>query len=234
MQDITVQEEISIEVRDVRITEVRKDCFKVTIATSRGDNRGLLHHRIGNTAGAVLVSGAGGGLDGPASVYRDIGPDLLERGVSSLRLDYRMLSHFEECVLDALTGIDVLKGLGIERIGIAGWSFGGAVAIETGVLSRDIAAVATVASQSYGTERVDELAPRALLLIHGTADRTLPIACSEDIFRRAGEPKRIILYDGANHGLDQNRDEMLREIESFFARELAPDWTAETSGGSSS
>lgn len=46
---------------------------------------------------------------------------------------------------------------------------------------------------------VGELAPRPLLLVHGTADAILPQQSSEALFERAGEPKRLELIAGADH-----------------------------------
>ena len=56
---------------------------------------------------------------------------------------------------------------------------------------------------SFGTDGVEKLSPRPLLLIHGEADEVLPFACSQDIYRRAREPKELILYPGCRHGLDR-------------------------------
>jgi fermentation-respiration switch protein FrsA (DUF1100 family) len=106
-------------------------------------------------------------------------------------------------------------------VAVIGWSFGGAVAISAGALSDHVVGVATVASQSYGTELAEKLAPRALLLLHGAADNTLPTACSKDIFDRAGEPKEITIYPRANHGLDQVCDQMKEQLEEWLLRVLA-------------
>jgi dienelactone hydrolase len=78
----------------------------------------------------------------------------------AVAVGFLLQQESEECILDVLMGIELLKGLGIDRIGLAGWSFGGAVAIDAGIISDDVVAVATVASQTYGTEAVDRLAPK--------------------------------------------------------------------------
>jgi dienelactone hydrolase len=101
-----------------------------------------------------------------------------------------------------------------------GWSFGGAVVIRAGVREAAVVGVVTVASQTYGTEEVGLLAPKSLLLLHGTADRTLPDRCSRDLYARAGEPKELALYPGDNHGLDGHRGEMLEKLQSWSARLL--------------
>lgn len=219
--DIT--QELELELEDVEIEELEDDQFKVRFVTSRGVCEGILHHREDNTAGAILIGGAGGGFNGPASIYPELSERLLEMSISALRLDFRFPNDLEECVLDALLGIELLSDLNLTRLGLAGWSFGGAVVVIAGVLSEEVKAVATVASQTYGTGSVGQLSPKALLVIHGNRDRTLPVTCSEDIYNRAKEPKELVIYEGANHGVDQKRNEMLDKIDSFFVSWLSAD-----------
>jgi len=220
MPRATVQEEITLTLEDIRVKELRPNCYKIKFITNRGSNEGILHYREGCTAGTVMVGGTGGGWDGPASIYRDMGPDLLREGIATLRLDYRRPGELEECVLDTLAGIEYLNEYKLDRIGLVGWSFGGAVVISAGAMSDAVRCVATIASQSYGTDQADELSPKALLLLHGTGDKTLSPSSSQYIFERAKEPKEIVLFPGANHGIDQNRDDVKRRIEDFLIRYL--------------
>ena len=44
-----------------------------------------------------------------------------------------------------------------------------------------------------------DLAPRPLLVIHGTADRVVPAVLSERLFALAREPKELWLIAGAGH-----------------------------------
>jgi fermentation-respiration switch protein FrsA (DUF1100 family) len=81
--------------------------------------------------------------------------------------------------------------------------------------------VVTLATQSYGTDVVSRLAPRcSILLIHGTADRTLPPSASEFVYRHAGEPKRIILYEGADHALNQVATEVEAVVRNWLREQL--------------
>lgn len=57
-------------------------------------------------------------------------------------------------------------------------------------------------------DRVSEIAPRPLLLIHGNLDDVVDIRQAYDLYRRAGEPKEIIVIDGAGHRLRQNETAM--------------------------
>ena len=51
---------------------------------------------------------------------------------------------------------------------------------------------------------VDRIAPRPLLLVHGSKDETLEVSHAHRLYDRAGEPKQIIIIDGAEHRLRQN------------------------------
>jgi alpha-beta hydrolase superfamily lysophospholipase len=57
--------------------------------------------------------------------------------------------------------------------------------------------------------------------VHGTADGVLDYAASKDIYERAQEPKRLVLYDGADHSLASRADELF---------ELLRAWLLETTG----
>ncbi|GGC67617.1 hypothetical protein GCM10011504_51980 [Siccirubricoccus deserti] len=75
-----------------------------------------------------------------------------------------------------------------------------------------ITAGAALSSQSRGTEAVAELAPRPLLVTHGTANEVRPNACTTDINRYVQEPKDLILYPGCRHGFDQCREALDRDL----------------------
>lgn len=60
--------------------------------------------------------------------------------------------------------------------------------------------VFVLVSGGYNPEDVvAKIAPTPLLFVHGTADRVVASYHSERLFRRAGEPKRLVLIDGADH-----------------------------------
>ena len=54
------------------------------------------------------------------------------------------------------------------------------------------------------TEYVAGIAPRPLLLVHGSQDETVGVSDAHKLYDRAGEPKQIIIVDGAGHRLRQN------------------------------
>lgn len=189
---------------------------EVEIQTSLGAVRGVLHTAEGARGAAVLVSGAGGGVDGPSGVYGELAERLRADGVTALRLDYRKPNDLPECSHDVLAALDALGRGGVERGVLVGWSFGGAVVISAGAANDRVVGVATVASQTYGAGEVDELSPeKSLLLIHGTADKTLPADLSRYLYGRAGEPKELVLYPDDGHGIERHRSEMLERLHAW-------------------
>jgi fermentation-respiration switch protein FrsA (DUF1100 family) len=53
-------------------------------------------------------------------------------------------------------------------------------------------------------DHVAGIAPRSLLFVHGSEDETVPVSHAHDLYEKAGEPKEIIIIDGAGHRLRQD------------------------------
>ncbi|MEX2081646.1 MAG: dienelactone hydrolase family protein, partial [Dehalococcoidia bacterium] len=206
--------------------------YQVLLQTTRGDIAGVLHPVEGGTGAALFVGGAMGGLDGPADgAFRRLAlGGLPDARVTCLRLDYRQPNNFEECVLDVLAACSFLKGIGAEGVVLVGHSFGAAVVIKAGQLAPIVCGVVSLSPQLHGTREVEQLG-KALLLVHGTEDNVLSHEASEDIYRRAAEPKRIVLFGGAGHSLFQAKAELaallLEWIPARLADEPAPTGRAE-------
>jgi fermentation-respiration switch protein FrsA (DUF1100 family) len=48
------------------------------------------------------------------------------------------------------------------------------------------------------------IAPRPLLFVHGSQDKTVEVSHAHELYDRAGEPKQMIIVDGAGHHLRQD------------------------------
>jgi fermentation-respiration switch protein FrsA (DUF1100 family) len=190
---------------------------RLSLKTTRGAIPIVLHAPESASRAVVCLSGALGGLDGPALLYARMGAELPRRGIAVARVDYRAPNDFSECLLDALAAVAFLKGTGYQRAALIGHSFGGAVAINAGTLNPIVVAVIAISSQLAGAQVVNELAPKPLLLIHGTADEIIAQRSSELIFERAGEPRQLELIAGGDHRLSGFGDRLLA---------LAGDWLA--------
>lgn len=163
----------------------------------------------GTKTAAILLSGAGGGVAGPSSMYLSIGDKLssLEPGVPVLRLDYRYPAENKPCVADTQAAMDHLEeSYSISRFVLVGWSFGGAPVFTVGGADQRVAGCATVASQTAETDGIEELPPRPVLLLHGTGDRTLSPTCSQRLYDAYGPhgDRELKLFDGDDHALTKN------------------------------
>ena len=193
----------------------------ILLQTSRGDIRGILHSCPGTQKGIVWVWGAAGGFDGPAEgIYGHLAEELKSQGITSLRLDYRQPRVLHESVLDTLAGVSFLKGTGYEKIALVGHSFGGAVVIAAAPFSPLVQTVVALSSQTYGAKNVAQVSPRPLLLVHGGNDTRLPPSCSETIYQWAGQPKELVIYTEAGHGLRQCKEELYELLKTWLVEKL--------------
>jgi len=204
-----LESNLALTLEGVRTVELPGNRKRAILNTSRGDIRCIFHHCEGASGGVVWVCGALGGFDGPSfGIFSSLSDEFIEQGISSLRLHYRIPGDFDECVLDVLVGVHFLKGHNIDRVALAGHSFGAAVAIMAGALSPEVKGVVGLSSQTFGAQLVDRLAPKPLLLIHGERDRNLPVKCSHQIYEWAKEPKELVIYHNSGHFLRECHREL--------------------------
>jgi len=201
----------------------------IEIPSERGPISCALHlpSNPATEAVVIMVGGGDGGLEGPSALYPDLADDLCHIGIGALRLDFRdhrFPGIVEAGVHDVRAGLDYLTSEGVQRVGLLGHSFGGAVMIEAAVQTKGraprVAAVATLATQTAGAQRVGLLAPIATLFVHGLADQRLPADCSRLLYERAGDPRRIELFAGATHSLRQAREEVRGLVVEWFGEQL--------------
>ena len=215
-----------LELRGVTRESEAANVVAMKLETDRGVIDARYHPVAPNSAskerGVVWVGGAGGGLDGPArGLYPEACQRLQGAGVAGLRIHYRKPNELRDCVLDTLAGVAFLAREGATKVALVGHSFGGAVVICAAASSRKVKAVVPMSSQTYGTELAPKVAPRAMLLIHGTNDDVLSPMCSRQIFAAAGQPKELKLFPGNGHGLDESRQEILDLLVRWIPEQLA-------------
>ena len=194
---------LSIRVRDERTGPV-----KAWLHLPRNHHR-KQSEEIVRTA-VILVSGYDGGVTGPLSIYLGLADKIasLDEGIPVMRLDYRYPAINRYCTADIEAAMGHLeKRYGISRFILVGWSFGGAPVFTVGGKDERVVACAMMASQLAETEGIKTLAPRPLLLMHGTSDRTLRYSGSQELYASYGDrgERRLELFENDDHYLRRSR-----------------------------
>ena len=197
----------------------------VVLHTTLGPIKAMLHQSAKGGVRAVLwVWGARGGYAGPAEgVFAHLAEEFSAQGLTSLRLHYRNPGVYVESVLDVRAGLEFLKGRGCSRVVLVGHSFGGAVVIAAGTLTDQVVAVVALSPQTYGSQCAVSVAPRPLLLVHGLADTRLPPSCARQIYQWADDPKELVFYPGAEHGLRECKRELYALLHRWIPEQLGDD-----------
>ncbi len=195
--------------------------------TNRGEITSIIHRAPSSELAVIWVCGARGGFGGPAGgMYARLAERFLNNSITSLRLNYRQPNVLPECVLDLLAGIAMLKGTGHQPLVLVGHSFGGAVVVAAGVASSHVQGVVCLSSQTHGAGMAGQLSPKSLLVVHGKSDSSLPYSCGVQIHGWAQEPKQLVLYEGAEHRLEECKG----ELESLLLEWIPTTLTSAPSG----
>ena len=190
--------------------------------TSRGSFNAILHRALDTDRAVIWVCGASGGFGGPGrGTYARMSEKFVGEGITSLRLDYRQPNDVFECAMDLLAGVAYLKSADHKPVVVVGHSFGGAVVIAAGANSAHIKGVVALSPQTYGAGMAGQVAPRRLLVVHGKADTRLAFSCGQQIYDMAREPKELVLYEGAEHRLEECRDDLEELLGKWIPETLA-------------
>jgi pimeloyl-ACP methyl ester carboxylesterase len=112
----------------------------------------------------------------------------------------------------------------IQSVGLVGHSLGGAVVIKAAAaLPNIVRTVVTLATQSNGAaESVSQLGQEgcSILLIHGTDDDVLWPICSSYVYNKASDPKHIIMFEGASHGLEEAAEDIYQTTYRWLLEHL--------------
>jgi hypothetical protein len=211
-----------MEITDVVVGAEQEGYLPVTLATTRGNVECRYYPATGATRAAVWVPGAIGGWHSPAlGLYPRLAEEFRADSIASLQVRYRQPANLKESVFDLLAGLAYLEDEGVDTVSLTGHSFGGAVVIQAAAASPLAHTVVALSTQAYGADPVGSLGPRcSILLVHGTDDEILAPRNSELVYQLAKEPKRLVLVEGARHGLDEGAEEIYAIVGEWIRGEL--------------
>lgn len=178
----------------------------------------LMWHGARDARNVVVTCGGGmGSLLGPAAgLYHWLGEELAPEGTCTIRVGYRKPNDLSRCVHDVAAACDLASRAGARRFVVVGHSFGGAVAVQAGVvLGEHCAGIVGLSTQSAGCELASELGDTPLLLLHGTDDEILPPETSGVVQMLAGHGE-VVLLPGTGHLLTQSKDEVRDRVRTWI------------------
>ena len=142
-------------------------------------------------------------------------------------------------------------GVDASRVALRGSSLGGFLAIQAPAASSEIAGVVAICpagedhlagglrrgdfemrvgdpvaleawllAQDIG-DAVERIAPRPLLLMHAEGDTQIPSDHSEELYERAGDPRKLVIAPGGAHQTVQHDPELQGVALRWLERELA-------------
>jgi dienelactone hydrolase len=202
--------------------EIAPDVHHLEIYTLQGLLT-LLWHGDPQAEHVVVMGGGGmGGLLGPAGgLYHDLAGEFAAQGIGTIRVGYRKPNDLARCVLDMAAATDLATRTGATRVVTVGHSFGGAVALQVGIiLGEHCAGVVTLSTQSAGCEDGAALGATPLLLLHGDRDEILPPDTSAVVQMIVGHGDLIIL-PGAGHLMMEAHDELRERLRTWIPERFA-------------
>ena len=156
---------------------------------------------------------------------------LVADGFAALRFNFRGVGNSEgefsygsgetddaEAALDALA---LREEVDASRIGVAGYSFGAAVAVQAAMGSSiplALAAIACPAPQFRAFSGMEILQPKLFVL--GDHDHNFPVEQFRFLAKRFGAPRRSEVISGADHFFRGHETELAETTSGFFAEWL--------------
>lgn len=204
------------------VTEKRisRDLLQITFNTTRGPFDAMYHNRKGISQAVIMLGGANGGLDGPGSLYPKLADELLNSGIGSLRLNYRVPGDCVQCAVDTLVAVQYLDDESIHDLMLVGWSFGSAVAISSGAVARSVRGVVAMSPLNVAGCCARRLRQKPILVIHGEEDSISPITIADRLYCEADEPRKLIIYPCTGHTLEEAGPKLIADIGEWIVSSL--------------
>ncbi|MNS51454.1 Alpha/beta hydrolase family protein [compost metagenome] len=221
---MTASQPVSLSLRGATLMPPTGPYSGLLLDTSEGTIEARLYQpttQLETPTAIVWLGDDAGGFDSPADgLYDRLAERFQALGVASLRVQYRNPADHAASGLDALVSTFLLTQQGFGRIVVVGHGQGALGAVQAGLSFPAVAAVAVMAPDATALEGIEGLAPKPLLIMHGTADAVTPTQVARDMLARAAEPKRIYYYQGADHQLTQAADVVTDELSDWLKEQL--------------
>jgi alpha/beta superfamily hydrolase len=171
----------------------------------------------------------GGSMDN--NVIAAISSALVEKSIIAFMFNFRGAGGSQgsfgggkgeqEDVAAAIGWIVTQPGVDAKKLGLAGYSFGAAVALPVACADDRVRALALI-SLPPGAEQISQLksCAKPKLLICGTNDMVVPLEQAQLMSREAAEPKQFELISGADHVWWGYEEKLANKVAEFFKSKL--------------
>jgi carboxymethylenebutenolidase len=187
----------------------------------------MLHGADGPRGNALYRAGARAIAAAGFNVYFVHYLDRTGEMRASLASMFQNFPVWINAVADALTFVEDRPEVHRDRIAIVGISLGAALGLAVASSDRRVRALVHYSGPvPHGAVAKDALMP-PLLVLHGSADRIVPVANAhavETLAREQGAPVEVVIYPGQGHGFHgaAAEDAMQRTL-GFLKHQLAYD-----------
>ena len=164
-------------------------------------------------------------------VVSSISRELLQHSIAALRFNFRGVGQSggafgdgigeQEDLKSAIEFVLTQKNVDTNRLGLAGYSFGGGVSVPVAVSDNRIKALALI-SPSLDDVDWDLLKTyrRPKILISGREDMFFPFSQFEENFQSVPEPKKLIVIDDADHFWQDFEVTVASRVREYFEKTL--------------
>lgn len=201
-------EHLQVHLFAAAVENWRGDYDKLRIETRRGEINCRLYRATDAQAAVIMLGGGNGDAESTRELFSRLANAFPQACISAMCLSFRNVKSIEESIHDVRAAIQFLQAdEAVNRVGLIGYSFGGAVALATAALEANVDAVVTLGGQSARIADVGKFRT-PVLLIHGKQDRVVPAGTSRSMYEKAQGPKELLLVD-SEHDLGASRQQVM-------------------------
>jgi carboxymethylenebutenolidase len=190
----------------------------------------------GKHPAAIVLHGRGGVSDSRRSGTHQAARELAQAGYVAFVPHYfgrnlpdpkngpknaRSHAIWTRTVLDTISFATRRDDVNPRQIGLVGFSHGSWLALSVAARDRRVSAVVEYYGGYPGWDEIDPARLPPVLILHGYADRVVPVNESdklEAVLKEAGVPYEMHIYPGADHGFrGADREDALKRSLEFFA-----------------
>ena len=212
--------------------------YAVRISSSGTELEGRLHFPDGEELpiGGVAVCHPhpqyGGDMDN--TVVIEIVRALLDRGIAAMRFNFRGVGNSQGSYgggtkerMDAIAAMNAVANndlAPLKQVGLAGYSFGGGVALGAAPEAPGLAALAVVSAAGEGDLDVEGLAKLTMpkLLVTGDADSFATVEKIEELAGLMPAPTETEVYPRTDHFWWGSEQQMAERVARFFRASFEP------------